>query len=415
MLNVAIIGYGNRGRLYGRFIKSKEDLFEVVAVVDELQSKLDIAKSDFNLSDNQLFKNDKDFFAKNINVDLLIIASMDRYHYQQAIDGINKGYNILLEKPISTSIKECLEIKRLANEKHVKIVVAHVLRYTMFYKKIKKIIESGEIGEIVNLNQTENVSYWHQAHSYVRGNWANSDVTGPMILTKCSHDLDIISWLIDKPVSKISSFGSLSHFKKENAPLNSSQYCKDCAVRKDCPFDAYRFYLNNGREWLRAIIGDDLSDNHINDFLDHNQYSRCVYKCNNNVVDHQIVNVLFKNGTTASLTMNAFSRYCYRDIHVFGTLGEIIANFEDRIIKVNIFNDKSYEIDINNLTDDFTGHGGGDNAMMLDFYNYITGKKFYNGLTTIDQSVLSHVLAFSAEDSRLDNGKVIDIEKIINK
>ena len=205
------------------------------------------------------------------------------------------------------------------------------------------------------------------------------------------------------------------HFKKENAPLNSSQYCNDCAVRKDCPFDAYRFYLNNGREWLRAIIGDDLSDNHINDFLDHNQYSRCVYKCNNNVVDHQIVNILFKNGTTASLTMNAFSRYCYRDIHVFGTLGEIIANFEDRIIKVNIFNDKSYEIDINNLTDDFTGHGGGDNAMMLDFYNYITGKKFYNGLTTIEQSVLSHVLAFSAEDSRLDNGKVIDIEKIINK
>lgn len=413
MVKVAIIGYGNRGRLYAKFMLTKPELFKVEAVIDGLDNKLKLAKKDFSLTDDSLFNSADDFFASDIVVDLLIVASMDKYHYVQTIQGLNKGFNILLEKPISTKLEQCLEIEKLAKEKNLKVVVAHVLRYTMFYKKIKEIIESRQIGEIIHFKQSENVGYWHFAHSYVRGNWADKEKTGPMILTKCSHDLDIIAWLMNKKVNKVSSFGSLSHVNLQNKPQEAAEYCKNCTLNNICPFNAYRFYLNHGREWLRAIIGDDLSDEHIIKFLDNNQYSRCVYQCNNNVVDHQTVNILFEDNSTANLTMNAFSRYCYRDLHIFGTLGEIIADFEKRIIKVNVFAGKDYEIDVNILTDDFTGHGGGDNAMLLDFVNYILGNDYYNGLTTIDESVLSHVLAFAAEQSRLNNGIAIDIEEFM--
>lgn len=415
MVKVAIIGYGNRGRLYARFMKTHPEIFQVVGIVDTLKEKLEIAEHDFHLNKDALFTSADTFFASDKKVDLLIIASMDKYHYHQAIQALNKGMHILLEKPISTSIHECLEIEKLAAEKNCKVVVAHVLRYTMFYKKIKELLDQKVIGDVQHLTQNENVAYWHFAHSFVRGNWANEQKTGPMILTKCCHDLDMIAWLMNQKVSNVSSFGSLKHIKAENKPENAGMYCNECPVAKNCPFDAYRFYFNNGREWLRAIIGDDLSDEHISQFLQHNQYARCVYRCENNVVDHQSVNILFANQATATLTMNAYSCQCYRQIHIFGTMGEIIGDFEKRIIEVKPFLGKEYIIDINQLTDDFSGHGGGDNAMLLDFVAYIEGKDYYQGLTTIQDSVLSHILAFAAEKSRCNQGKSIDIAQFMKE
>lgn len=408
-IRVGLIGYGNRGRIYSGFIKQMQDKIDYVAICDVRSKELyDSIKTNNNVE--YVFNSVEDLFNAKLDLDLLIICSMDQYHFAHAKMALEAGYNILLEKPVSNNLEEVKVINDLATKKNLKVVVTYVLRYTYFYKLIKDVIDSGELGKIININTTENVGYWHHAHSYVRGNWKNSKETGPMILTKCSHDMDLIYWLMGKNITKISSFGSLDYLKIENAPKDSSEYCTDCKCKETCPFNAYRFYLAN-REWLRPIIGDDLSEDKINQYLAKSPYSRCVFKCNNDVVDHQIVNIEFEDKTTASHTMNAYTRWCYRDIKVMGTKGCIEGNFEDNKFKVYHFVDNSErEVDIHDYTNDFNGHGGGDRVMFNQLIDYLMGGVKPIQLTSIQESVMSHEMAFAAEKSRINDGMVINIE-----
>ena len=407
-IKVGLIGFGNRGRLYSSFIKDLSDKVEYVAVCDyRIEELLDSLKQ-YNLK--HTFKDVEDFFNAKLDLDLVCICSMDKYHFYQTKKCLELGYNVLLEKPVSNNLNEVIELNELAHKKNLKLIVSYVLRYTLFYKMIKDIIDSGEIGKVVNINNTENVAYWHHAHSYTRGNWKYEKETGPMILTKCSHDMDLIYWLMGKNVDKISSFGNRSYLLKENAPKDAAEYCIDCKEKDSCPFNAYRFYLNN-KEWLRPIIGDDLSDENIMKNLYHNQYTRCAYKTDADVVDHQVVNILFDDKTTASHTMNAYTRYCYRDIKVMGSHGCIEGNFEEKKFKVYHFVDNSErEVDITHFTDDFVGHGGGDRVMFIELIDYLlTGNKT-KSLTSISESVISHEMAFASEKSRVNEGEVISIK-----
>lgn len=408
-IKIGIIGYGNRGRLYTSFLKDMLDEVELIAVCDfRIENFQDELKKDMNVQ--YFYSNTEDFFAANLDLDLVIVASMDQYHYQNTLDCLNHNYNVSLEKPIAQTLEQVLTLNRIAKEKNLKVIVSYVLRYTLFYREIKKIIDSGEIGDIININTTENVAYWHQAHSFVRGNWRNSKETTPMILAKCSHDLDLIYWLMNKTPKYITSFGNLSYLKKENAPKDSAKYCYDCKLKENCAWNAYKFYLNN-RAWLVPMLGvENPTDEQIDNYIRHGQYGRCVFKCDNNVVDHQILNVEFEDKATASHTMNAFTRYCYRDIKVMGTKGQIEGNFEEKKFKVFDFLDnKERVIDIAKMTDDFVGHGGGDRIMMKELIHYLkTGEKSFT-LTTLEESVVSHVLCYAAEDSRLHHGKVIKL------
>ena len=407
-VKIGLIGYGNRGRLYVSFIKDCLDKVELVALCDLRVDEL--KESTKNLNIKHYFSNTDDFYNANLDLDLVLICSMDQYHFEHTKLALMHNYNVLLEKPISNKYEEVVELNNLAKERNLKVIVTYVLRYTMFYRKIKEIINSGRIGKIININTTENVSYWHQAHSYTRGNWRNSNDTGPMILTKCSHDMDLLYWLMGKNVSKISSFGSLSYLTTENAPENSTDYCTTCPCKDTCAFNCYRFYLNN-KEWLRPMVGDDLSDEKINKFLENSQYSRCVFKCDNNVVDHQVVNIQFDDKTTASHTMNAYTRWCYRDIKVMGSKGCIEGNFEEKKFNVYDFVTNDVEVvDITNFTDDFVGHGGGDRIMFYELIDYIVNDVKTVSLTTLQESVISHEMAFASENSRVDDGKVIDIK-----
>ena len=407
-VKIALIGYGNRGRLYSSFIKDNLDKIDYVAIVDYRAKEIENdIKNNTNVK--YIFSSDEELFNAKLNIDLVLICSMDKYHFAQAKKCLQNGYNILIEKPISANIDEVNELNELASKKKLKVVVTYVLRYTLFYRRIKEIIISKKIGDIVNINTTENVAYWHQAHSYTRGNWKDSKETGPMILTKCSHDMDLIYWLMGKEVKRISSFGNRNYLKEENAPKDSSLYCTDCKCKETCAFNCYKFYLSN-KEWLRPMVGDDLSDENILKYLDHSQYSRCVFKCNSDVVDHQIINFEFADNSTASHTMNAYTRYCYRDIKIMGTKGCIEGNFEEKKFKVYYFlNDEEETIDISKYTADFVGHGGGDRIMFLELIDYLLYNKKSIYLTSIQESVISHKMAFAAEKSRLEHGKVITL------
>lgn len=406
-LKIAIIGLGNRGTLYTNILKKHLDQVEFVACVD-----FKIEEQIKNIKDVKfmyLYNNTDSFFKANHDIDLLIISSMDQFHYANTIDAINHKYNILLEKPIATRIDEINEIEQLARHAQVNIFVCHVLRYTMFYKEIKRLIDEGTLGEIVNINSCENVAYWHHLHSYVRGNWHNTIETAPMILCKCSHDLDIVKWLMDKEVDKVSSFGSNYYFKKSNKPLESSNRCFDCKLNKDCDYNCYKFYMKN-REWLIPFMGNDLSDDNIDKFLRASDFGRCAFDMDNDTVDHQLVNILFKDGTTASHTMNSFSKYCYRDIHVFGTKGDLIGNFMDQMIHVNLYNDSEFDINIKDLTDDLSGHGGGDALMIKELLDFFEKGIKTKSLTTLGESIISHKMAFLSESSRLNNGNSEDVK-----
>ena len=370
-IKIGLIGIGNRGGMYYDFARSNSDRCEVVAIVDfKLEQQLKRIGNPNDIA--YLFDNTDDFFSANIDLDLLVISSMDKYHYLDAKRGLLHGYHLLLEKPIACKYEEVLEIDELAKEKNLKVMVCHVLRYSMFYKEIKRIIEEGILGEIVNINATENVGYWHQCHSYVRGNWHNTAETAPQILTKCSHDFDIITWLMNKEPVCVSSFGDLYFFKPDNKPKESTNKCYNCPLGYNCDFNAFKFYMHN-RDWIKPFMGNDVSDENLTNYLRDSNFGHCVFDMDNDTVDHQVVNIQFSDKTTASLTMNAFSRYCYRDIKVFGTKGDLVGNFEEKLIHVNLYNykDESFDIDISKLTDDFSGHGGGDAIMFKEVLDYI--------------------------------------------
>lgn len=403
-VTVAVLGFGQRGRVFSDVSKSIENEIELVACCESNTSKHEAIIQEYGIPKHMIYSDYSDFISAGKLADILIISTMDKDHYEHAMKALDLKYNLLLEKPIALSKKHIFDIKEKANRIGVKIAVAHVLRYTHFYESIKALIDQNLIGDMMNIHQTENVGYEHFAHSYVRGNWHNSGQSSPMILAKSSHDFDIICYLKQKRVSKISSFGNLSYFKKENMPVNAAKNCINCQV--DCIFNAVKFYEKNPM-WMSFFtdskdVKSVLSDETLN-------YGKCVYQMDNDVVDHQVVNMEFEDGTTGTLTTTAFSKETHRMIEIKGTKGEIIGDLEDRLITVKPYADKDYQIDMNQLTTDFSFHSGGDRRLFIDFVRAVRDDLPF--ITDINYSLESHYLAFDAEESRQKGGKVIDASK----
>lgn len=399
---ISILGFGQRGSLYANVLKDHLDIMELIAVCEQRLEKHKIIQNQFNLDSSMIYRDVDTFFKAGKLSDVLIISTMDSDHYKQSMVALDLGYDILLEKPIALSKEHINEIKTKANRLNRKVAVAHVLRYTLFYQKIKELVDFGSIGEIATMTQTENVGFFHYAHSFVRGNWHNEKKSAPMILAKSCHDLDIIRYLMGHRVRRLSSFGNLFYFKKENAPQGSSSHCVDCNV--DCPFNAIDFYKNNPK-WLSIFSENPNVDEVFKDkSLD---YGKCVYRMDNNVVDHQVVQMEFENGATASFTMTGFSNENHRTLTLHGTLGEINADMDEKLIQVKPYGKPSYTIDLREFTSDFSDHGGGDKLLFIDFINAVN--KNHTFITNINNSIESHYLAFEAENSRLNNGAVIDM------
>ncbi len=415
MLKVAILGVGSRGaNTYGDYLNTLKDKVEISAICDIDTTKLEHYQKAYHVSKEKCFTNWDDFFQAGKLADLLIIATLDQQHFEPAMKALDLNYHLLLEKPISPSISECIAIENKAKEKNRFVIICHVLRYTIFYRKIKEIIDSKMIGNIIHINSVENVGYWHQAHSFVRGNWQNSNETAPMILAKCCHDTDLLNWLIDKNPLSLSSYGHLTYFKKENAPSGSALRCIDCQVRDKCPYDAIRYYVEGSKNkenlgWPYDVVTLNPTTKSLFEAIKTGPYGKCVFHCNNNVVDHQVVNIQYEDEITVTHTMCAFSYDCYRTLKVYGTLGDIEANsLTNQIIVHEFVNNKETIIDVTKLTQDLSGHMGGDHIMLNEFISLLEGKNAQID-SSIEKSVLSHLICMAAEESRLNNGKTIQI------
>ena len=380
--SVILIGAGLRGKAYTDIMYNCSDKFKVVAVAEPEKSRRDYIKNKHGLSDDMCFTSYEELLSKPKMADLAIIATMDNLHYLPTMKAIELGYDILMEKPVAPTEKECVDILLASEKKGVKVLVCHVLRYTPFFKKVKELVMEGTVGKVMSILHVEAVGNVHQSHSYVRGNWHSEKETTPMLLAKSCHDIDILQWLIDKPCRKVSSFGSLTYFRPENAPKGAPVRCIDggCPIEDTCPYNCKTiYYCGNDNNWLRPAAAKGVaksvvpSDEEVLETLRTTDYGLCVFHANNDVVDHQVVNMEFEGGKTVSFSMNAFNEGG-RYIRIFGTKGEMYAGMADTEITVYTFDDaKRHSLTVPGTGESILdGHGGGDQGMIAEMYDYFS-------------------------------------------
>ncbi len=416
-LKAILIGAGCRGKIYADEMLNNKDKYEIVAVAEPVESKRKYIQKTHNIPDDMCFESWEPLLELGKIADLAVISTMDRMHYCITIKACELKYDILLEKPISVNEEECRLILNAAQKNNVKVVVCTVLRYAPLYMNLKKIIDEGMIGKVISINHEECVGHIHYSHSFVRGNWNNENTSSFMLLQKSCHDIDILQWLTGKDCKKIQSFGSLSYFKEENAPKGSPEYCIDgCPESDKCPYNAVKLYYDDKEnEWFRSMCTNEVnpSDEKVLKALRETPYGKCVFKCSNDVVDHQTVNMLMEDDTTITFTMCAFNKGG-RFIHVMGTKGEIRASSEnDAPIEVYEFeSDKKTQISNSGRDGILGGHGGGDSNLIISLYEYLTGSYKGNSIPEINVSVKNHLMVFAAEKSRI-TGKIIDMEEVL--
>ena len=415
--SVIVIGAGCRGGMYADLMAGHPDKYRVIGVAEPIEGRREALRTRLNLDPDLCFHSWEDVMARPKMADLLVIATPDEMHYQPAMQAIALGYDLLLEKPVAQTARECADIAKAAEAHDAKVLVCHVLRYTSFYKKIKALLMEGAIGEVQSVIAAEAVGNVHQSHSYVRGNWHSEAQSTPMLLAKCCHDLDILQWLLDKPCEKVQSFGSLTHFTAANAPEGAPQRCVDgCPHADTCPYNAVKLYYDDKQnDWFRCACTKDIAkdniptDEEVLTALKTTDYGLCVYHAHNDVVDHQVVNMEFAGGATVSFSMNAFNcggRY----IRLFGTKGELFGNADGSELTLFTFADRQHHRLSADMVDEsiVSGHGGGDAGIVRELYDYLSGD--YHGFCAADigVSAQNHLIGFAAEQARKD-GTVVDV------
>lgn len=417
-LTVAIAGCGSRGHdTYALMQHRYGDRMKIVAAADLRPERLQLMKDEFGLTDEQCYPSAEEMLAGPRLADILFVCTPDALHYPHAMEGLKKDYHLLLEKPISPAAWQCRDIEQLATQRGRHVVVCHVLRYTPFYQQIKRLLDEGAIGRLACIQANEQVGYWHQAHSFVRGNWRNTEESACMILAKCCHDLDLFLWLSGKHCLRVSSFGSLAHFRPENAPAGAPLRCTDgCPAAESCPYNAVRYYLSclekRGDAWPTNVVATHPTKEKVLSALENGPYGRCVYHCDNDVVDHQVVNMALEDGVTVSFTMCGLTLENTRHIRLMGSMGEIFGDLEANTVELRAFGKEPVLYDIASMTDDLSGHAGGDGRMVSDMLDLIASGAQSVALSDVSHSVESHLVAFAAEASRLEGGRVFALDEI---
>ena len=393
-----ILGYGIRGRAYAAYAKTHPEDFIIAGLADPVAEFPDDP-------DIPTWKRWEDALESDTPADAVIIALPDRLHHDACVMALEKGYHVLLEKPIGCTWDECIAIRNAQIKARRLVLTGYVLRFASFYKKLREVITSGVIGDITSVYHLAAISYGKASHAYCRGNWSVEDKGTGMLVNKCTHDFDLIEWWTKgKKCTKISSFGSLFHWRPENKPEGAADRCKDCpgAVREKCAFDAYKLYYD--RDDLRYHFADE-SDEAILKMIETSPYGRCVYACGNDSVDHQTVLMEYEGGLTIILEMESYSQQRTRVTHFYGTKGELIA--DERKIEIMPFLGDSTTI----IPAQTGHHGGGDREIMTEFVKLVRDASPDRYTKILDAALESHRIAFLAEESRYSGKTIIESER----
>lgn len=423
-IEVIVVGMGARAMIYAKESLTHPNMFCVVGVVDVNMDRVRAAKKLFQIPDHHCFHSVEELVSVPKFADAVINGTMDPLHVETTVPLLEHGYDVLLEKPFAVNQSEADTLLQCANETGRIVMVCHVLRYAPFYREIQKVLRSGVIGKVINIQMNEQVSYFHESVSYVRGKYASPEICGSgMLLSKCSHDLDIMAWLMSGNLpASVSSVGSVIQFHPGMAPEGAGTHCMvDCPVESDCIYSAKRLYIENPQRWANNIWHDSGIEDPTKEEKEKllsdvgNPFSRCVYRCNLKIVDHQSVLIQFADGATGTFSMNGGASASGRNIHITGTKGEIIGTFEEECFTVHeIAPDSpggriSRTVDVSEAQKG-NAHGNGDQAIVQDFIAVLRGEQPSPCCTTLNDSMVGHKIVFLAEASRESGGKLLKYE-----
>lgn len=397
-VKIAVIGAGNRADKYLEYARRYPGRLQLVAVVELNELRRRAMADRFGLPEDRRYVNYDDFFADRVEADMVLVSTPENAHFDPAIKAIDAGYHLLLEKPIAQRLDECREIARRARERGVRVGVCHVLRYHPYFAKIRELVASGEFGRIVSVNHIASVGLDRATHSYVRGIFRRVREANPILLAKCCHDIDFLLWLTRSRCSKLSSFGSLQWFRAENAPAGAGERCLDCKIETQCPFSARDLYYVR-RDWVASFdVPEGMTlDDAILEELRTGLFGRCVSRCDNDVVDRQLLSMEMDDAVVVSLSMEMFSNDDFRRTHIWMTGGEI--DGDERTLRVRKFRggyERTYDFS------DIAGqsfHAGADLYLIDDFIQALYDPD-HVFLTSIEDSIESHRICYEAERSR---------------
>ena len=416
-LTFLIVGAGSRGFSYAGFALGRPSLAKVVAVAEPRREFREKMASEHGISPDRVFKDWREAAKCGKIADAVAICTQDAMHEECVMGLARLGYHILLEKPMAPTAAACRRIIAEVRRRGNVLAVCHVLRYTAYTRAVKAVVDSGRIGDIVSVEHLEPVGFWHQAHSFVRGNWRNERLSSCMLLQKSCHDVDWLSYIIGRRCLRVSSFGSLYYFRAENQPKGAADRCMDCPLSKKCAYSAKEYYLGKLRRkefgWPLDVIDETkrFTRASVEKALREGPYGRCVFKCDNDVVDHQVVNFEYEGGVTASFTMTAFNEGGGRRTRIFGTKGTIETDDSSTIRVFDFLTRKWETIDTNATAATVAGgHGGGDGGLMDAFCRAILEKRPELIVSGPDATLESHLTTFAAEKSRR-TGKVVELAK----
>ena len=411
-VKLAVIGAGSRGTGYGSYASTHPDRARIVGVAEPRDYyRLRLAKT-HSVPQENIFSCWKDLAGRERFADAVIIATQDAMHAEPAIALARKGYHILLEKPMAPNEIDCRRIVEAALANDIIFAVCHVMRYTRYTQRLKSIIDAGAIGEVVSVQHLEPVGYWHQAHSFVRGNWRNESKSSFMLLSKSCHDLDWIRYIMGSKCKSISSFGSLKHFRKEEKPEGAGNRCLDCGYEPQCPYSAKKIYLGRIEKgytrWPVDVLTPDVTKESVTEALRNGPYGLCVYECDNDVVDNQVVSMLFEGDKTATFTMTAFTESAHRKTRVFGTMGELYGD-GSKIYHFDFLSDETEVIDTETSDSSILkGHGGGDYELIKSFVSAVAHNDPKMILSGPEETLETHLMVFAAERARREH-RVVDL------
>jgi predicted dehydrogenase len=412
-VRLIVVGAGSRGAIYADYARHFPEAVRIVGVADPRDFYREKLVREHGIAPAHAVADWRELLSLAKFADGVVLATPDVQHADQAVAFAELGYHLLLEKPMAPTPDACRRIVQVVKQTGVILAVCHVLRYTRYTEMLKRLLTTGRIGTIMSVDHLEPVGYWHQAHSFVRGNWGNEARSAPMLLAKSCHDLDWIRYVVNERCTRVSSFGGLHHFRPEARPAGAADRCLDCPVAATCPYDAQKIYLGRVRAgytgWPVDVLTHDLTERGVTEALRTGPYGRCVYACDNDVVDHQVVNMEFASGATAVFTMTGFTKQRDRETRIFGTHGEIVGNGE-RIVIHDFVRDTTETIEVNVASDGSiaTGHGGGDGRLMDQFVDAVGALDPRRVLSGPDESLETHLMVFAAEEARRE-GRVVDV------
>ncbi|MCM4155738.1 Gfo/Idh/MocA family oxidoreductase [Gramella sp. AN32] len=408
------LGAGNRGTVYGNFAVKFPEQMKIIGVAEPIDYRNNKYAKTHDIPDANRFDTWEKVFERPKFAEAIIISTPDYMHYEPCMKALSMGYDILLEKPIAPTEKECMDILALAEKTGRIVAVCHVLRYAPYFVKMKELISQGAIGEVISVQHFEPIEHTHMAHSYVRGNWHNSKETTPIILAKSCHDLDIVKWVINKPSKRIVAMGDLKWFRRENAPEGSTERCTDgCKIERECPYSAIKEYHDRrSRTKVLDLPADESKHGEvIMERLRTTNYGRCVYRMENDQPDHYITSIMFDDNVTANFSMEAFTSYHGRRTRVMGSMGDMVGDMEELVItdfrtrESNTFIPQAEDVEGYKNS----GHGGGDFLLVKDFVQAVAHQDPAILTSTINESIESHIMGFMAEESR-KKGKIMPIK-----